>query len=72
MFITYFFIYLICYPLALLPLPVLYLLAVAYRAIRTYMVSLESVLYLVLYVATLEVLPMALLIYLSAKTITIL
>jgi len=53
-------------------LSVLYLLAVAYRAVRTYMVSLVSVLYLVLYVATLEVLPMALLIYLSAKTITIL
>ena len=51
---------------------VLYLLAWAYRAVRTYMVSLVSVLYLVFYIATLEVLPMALLIYLSAKTITIL
>lgn len=50
----------------------LYLLALAYRTIRTYMVSFVSILYLVFYIATLEVLPMALLIYLSAKTITIL
>ena len=51
---------------------VLYLVALAYRAVRNYLVSFVSILYLVFYIATLEVLPMALLIYLSAKTITIL
>ena len=42
-----------------------------YRAARTYTVSLSATLYMLFYIATLEVLPMAVLIYLSAKTIAI-
>ena len=38
MFITYFFIYVICYPLALLPLPVLYLLAAPLYLVLNYVV----------------------------------
>ena len=42
------------------------------RAARTYVTSFMAVIYLLLYVATMEILPMAALIYLSAKTIMIL
>ena len=38
MFVTYFFIYLICYPLSLLPLPVLYLLAGPLYVVLNYVV----------------------------------
>lgn len=51
---------------------VLFVCAWSYRTLRTYLVSPSALLYLVIYIATLEVLPMAALIYLSAKTITIL
>jgi hypothetical protein len=50
-------------------LAILFLCAWMFRAVRTYVVSPASVFYLVLYIATLEVLPMALIFYLSAKTI---
>lgn len=50
-------------------LAILFLCAWTFRAVRTYLVSPAAILYLVLYIATLEVVPMALLFYLSAKTI---
>ena len=43
-----------------------------FRAARTFLVSPVAVLYLLAYMATLELLPIAALVYLSAKTITIL
>ena len=43
-----------------------------YRCFRTYSISAVAVLYLILYITTLELLPLAGLAYLSAKTIAIL
>ena len=51
---------------------VLFLCAWSYRTLRTYLVSLPALLYLAIYIATLEVLPMVAFVYLSAKLITIL
>jgi hypothetical protein len=51
-------------------LAILFLCAWTFRAVRTYVISPAAILYLVLYIATLEVVPMALLFYLSAKTIS--
>lgn len=50
----------------------LFILLWMYRAARAYVRSLSAVLYLVVYIVTLEVLPMAAFIYLSAQTIAIL
>lgn len=41
-----------------------------FRCIRTYLVSLQALLYLFIYIATLEILPMAGLAFLSAKLIS--
>lgn len=43
-----------------------------FRAARTYLVSPAATIYMLFYIATMELLPMAVLIYLSAKTIAIL
>ena len=43
-----------------------------YRSFRLFVTSLRALLYLVLYVATLEVLPLAALYYLSEKTLSVL
>lgn len=43
-----------------------------YRSIRTYVSSLPSLIYWVMYICTLELLPIALLIYLSGKIISVL
>ena len=51
---------------------VLFLCIWLFRAARTFVMSLSSLLYLIIYMATLEIFPIATLIYLSAKTITIL
>ena len=51
-------------------LAIIFLCAWTFRAVRTYVISPAAILYLVLYIATLEVVPMALLFYLSAKTIS--
>ena len=51
---------------------VLFICAWSYRTLRTYLVSPAALFYLVIYIATLEVLPMAAFVYLSAKLITIL
>lgn len=51
---------------------VLFLCMWIFRAARTYIVSFAATLYMLLYIATMEVLPLATLIYLSAKTIAIL
>ena len=53
-------------------LAAIFLLTVIYRTLRTYLVSLSAVLYLILYIVTLEVLPIVLLIYFSTQTINIL
>ena len=50
----------------------LFLGAWMYRCARTYLVSPSAILYLIAYTATMEVLPMILLFYLSEKTIAIL
>ena len=47
----------------------LFILLITYRFMRNYMVSLRAVLYVILYVMTLEVLPMGALFYLSSITI---
>ena len=51
---------------------ILFLIMWVYRSIRTYVVSLPALLYYVVYLCTLELLPMAALVYLSAKMIVIL
>ena len=51
---------------------VLFLCMWIFRAARTYILSFAATLYMLLYIATMEVLPLATLIYLSAKTIAIL
>jgi hypothetical protein len=48
----------------------LFILMVTYRLMRNYMQSLRAVVYIVIYVATLEVLPIGALIYLSSKMVT--
>jgi len=47
----------------------LFILLITYRFLRNYMVSLRAVMYVILYVATLEVLPMGALFYISSITI---
>ena len=47
----------------------LFILLITYRFMRNYMVSLRAVLYVILYVMTLEVLPIGALFYLSSITI---
>lgn len=51
---------------------VLFILVWAYRIIRTYVTSPGAVVYMLLYICTLEILPFAGLAYLSAKTISVL
>ncbi len=50
---------------------VLFLILWIYRAWRTYVSSLMASLYLMMYIATMEILPLAGLVYLSEKIITI-
>ena len=50
----------------------LFILVWSYRCIRTYVTSAVSVLYLILYILTLEILPFVGLAYISAKMIVIL
>ena len=50
----------------------LFLLMWTYRAIRIYVNSFRSILYLILYICTLEVLPLGILTYLSMQTISVL
>lgn len=57
---------------AVVAIAVLFLCMFLFRAARTFITSPIAILYLILYMATLEILPMAALFYLSAKTITIL
>ena len=51
---------------------VLFMLVWTYRALRTYSVAPVAVIYIVLYMCTLELLPMAVIVYLSEKTMVIL
>ena len=51
---------------------VLFIVAWLYRCIRTYITSFTAVLYLLIYILTLEILPFAGLAYISAKMIVIL
>lgn len=51
---------------------ILFLVMIIYRLVRTYIQSLAAFVYVALYVATLEILPLAALYYISAKTISIL
>ncbi len=48
----------------------LFVIMWTYRAIRTFIISPISILYLTLYICTLELLPLAMLLYLSQKTIS--
>jgi hypothetical protein len=51
---------------------VLFILIWIYRTFRTYVVSPVAVIYLLIYICTLEIMPFAGLVYLSAKTISVL
>jgi hypothetical protein len=50
---------------------ILFLILWTYRLMRNYVRSLMAIVYIALYICTLEVLPLGLLFYLSSKTITL-
>lgn len=54
---------------ALVVVTILFLMMCTYRMARTYIESLKAILYVAIYICTLEVLPLGLLFYLSSKII---